>query len=85
MHAISIIHNNIGMAILIALASIPGRVFAFITDRQTTSCLPNRYKSENSAWDRGYDCTCSIGRDHDLSPHSHGSAPEEVGHHLNFH
>ena len=34
------------------LATIPGRVFAFITVRQT-SCLPNRYKSENSAWDRG--------------------------------
>ncbi len=25
------------------------RVFAFIT----TSCSPNSYKSENSAWDRG--------------------------------
>ncbi len=30
------------------LALIPGRVFAFITVRQT-SCSPNRYKSENSA------------------------------------
>ena len=37
-----------------SLASIPGRVLAFITVRQTTSCLPNRYKSKNSAWDRGY-------------------------------
>ncbi len=39
---------------LLTLASIPGRVFAFITVRQTTRCSPNRYKSENSAWDRGY-------------------------------
>ena len=36
-----------------SLASIPGRVFAFIT----VSCSPNRYKSENSAWDRGYTIT----------------------------
>ena len=36
----------------IKLASIPGRVFAFITVRRTTGS-PNRYKSENSAWDRG--------------------------------
>ena len=38
--------NNCGL-FSIAVASIPGRVFAFITVRQ------NRYKSKNSAWDRG--------------------------------
>ncbi len=32
-----------------AIASIPGQFFPFITVRR----LPNRYKSENSAWDLG--------------------------------